>query len=1032
MRLRAILLLAFPLLFITVAALAQEQTSPDATEQQALEALRSADQAFDNAKFSIAVPLYEQACRLFELLQSKQRLADTSLKLAETLDRLGRIDMAIEWANRALALHRELGDQPGTGLDVSEIALLQALKGNLREAQTLCGEALNIQEKTGNKRGMVEAKFAQGLIEYFKGEFEKSLEVLRECLRISEEIGLKEGITKSLNGIGMLQTSMGNLDEARPVLERALEIAVQENQTERIAQIRLNLGRVYWRQGDFSMALKQYNESLQIAEASGNVRGININLNNMALVYMDQGAYADALRAHERSLKICRETGDKRAMGISLENIGSLYLKIGNPGRALEYLNQGLELSLEFGNKHAIGSTRNNIGVAYAMEGNSQAALDCHTKALGVFEEIKDKRGIVTSHYYIGINQMELGHFSLALEHQQKALEIAKEMMDRKWLAMTLSSFGTIYYRTAEWAKATEYLDESIRISQESGFSETLWSSLHTLGLVQKSEGNTDLAIQSLKAAVDVIEDVRHNLQLEEEKASFLGNKLQIYSDLIGLLAQSNNPREAFEYAEGSRARAFLDVLAEAGIDPNGNLDPDLAKRKRTVESRYADIQKNLRSIQDKGNSDSQAGVIRKLENERQVLEEQYSNLSREIRAKNPEYADLAYPRPMKSGQVQAMLEAGSILLEYSLGKEKSYLFLVTGDSVEAVPLAGESRIAPLVQEFRKLILKPEPAWESVEGSRTKLIKSARGLYSLLIQPAEPMLQNKKRLIVVPDGVLNYLPFEALIRNRGSEKITDFSRLPYLMTQYELYYAPSATVLSTIRARAEKAQQPGRKDFIAFADPDYGVKSDALSPENDIYRMAEALGSLSSLPNTRREVEEIAKLFPRSSVTEFLGKAASEKNVKGSRLDEYRYVHFAAHGLIREDEPQYSSLVLSFNHAEKEDGLLMMREIFDLKLNADLVVLSACKTGLGQQIQGEGVRGLSRAFIYAGTPSVLVSLWNVSDRSTADFMGLVYRNLERAKMNKAAAVRQARLDLMRIRQYSHPFYWAPFVLIGNP
>jgi CHAT domain-containing protein len=370
-------------------------------------------------------------------------------------------------------------------------------------------------------------------------------------------------------------------------------------------------------------------------------------------------------------------------------------------------------------------------------------------------------------------------------------------------------------------------------------------------------------------------------------------------------------------------------------------------------------------------------------------------------------------------------LDERSILLEYFVGKSASYMFAVTHDQAQVYELSNEKTLSSLITQIRDVLQKPDLAFQLSEKSHTKFVNLAFDLHQKLFKPIQSLAQGKSRIIISPDGPLHYLPFEVLLSDNVSARSPNFAHLPYLARDFEIRYVPSVSVFSLFAQRDLNGQEIQHKQLLAFADPAFGKGSQASSS------IREWVGTLGALPYTRPEVQGIASLYPSDQTNVFIGSQATEKNLKSLDLQQYKYIHFASHGLIDEQKPQFSALILSPDAKNEEDGFLTAREVFDLKLNADLVVLSACKTGLGKRIRGEGVTGLSRAFLCAGAPSVLVSLWNVYDHSTAEFMKDFYQSLEEQKMNKADALREARLKMMKTSKYSHPYYWAPFVLIGN-
>jgi CHAT domain-containing protein len=348
------------------------------------------------------------------------------------------------------------------------------------------------------------------------------------------------------------------------------------------------------------------------------------------------------------------------------------------------------------------------------------------------------------------------------------------------------------------------------------------------------------------------------------------------------------------------------------------------------------------------------------------------------------------------------------------------------------VRLPAESVLHERVQALRAAVARPQ---------RLRLanyVVQAEALYRDLIAPVGAWLAGKSALVIVPDGILHYLPFEVLLPpDRRRAAALDVAQLPYLVREYTISYAPSASVLAGLPAERDRGETPSRA-LLAVADPIY-----AAPEAKDLGLLALSLrralgessaGRLPRLAESRREVERIAALYAKPETRLLLGEEAREERLKGSKeLRHYRILHFAVHTVLNEARPRYSGLVLSAPAAaSEEDGLLQVDEIFNLKLQADLVVLSACESGLGKTVHGEGIVGLARAFFYAGTSALVVSLWKVADHSTAELMARFYRYLQDPRRDKAAALRAAQLDLIRAGRFAHPYYWAPFVLLGRP
>ncbi|MCI0617515.1 CHAT domain-containing protein, partial [bacterium] len=484
-----------------------------------------------------------------------------------------------------------------------------------------------------------------------------------------------------------------------------------------------------------------------------------------------------------------------------------------------------------------------------------------------------------------------------------------------------------------------------------------------------------------------------------------------VYEDLVQELVSAQQFSEAFDFAQRAKSRSFLDMLTEARIDPDANLDPQLKQKKKTLLAELGNIQKSIES--EYQNEKLDQNKINLLSTERTEMEIEYTNLILDIRKQNPRYADLEHPQPMSFQQAQKLLNDATILLEYFIGESHSFLFSITNDNFNAYNLPGNQKLTGQVLKIRESLQNPTNRhYQNISNI----------LYSELVKPAEDQLNGKSRILVAPDGALNYLPFETLIAN--NDNIDSRSPIPFLALNFEIHYVPSISVLKALR---EKTTSTNQKQLIAFANP----LLTGVNTKQDRAIVRDWVGTLGPLPNAKREVEEIAKLYSSDDVSIFVGQNASEQNVKTMKLDQYRKIHFASHGLIDEQKPEFSALVLSSDQKSEEDGLLTMREVFDLKLNADVVVLSACKTGLGENIRGEGVSGLSRAFLVAGASAVLVSLWDVYDRTTANFMKALYQKMEQNHMSKTEALKQVRTEMILNSKSTHPYYWAPFILIGE-
>jgi CHAT domain-containing protein len=540
---------------------------------------------------------------------------------------------------------------------------------------------------------------------------------------------------------------------------------------------------------------------------------------------------------------------------------------------------------------------------------------------------------------------------------------------------------------------------------------------------------------------------------------------------------------EALSVVERGRSRSLLDLLNESGAEITEGVPADLLQKKRDIQNRQEEIAGQLTGV-NLGVKPTKS--VEQLEAELNQLQNDYDDVENQIRSASPRYAALTAPKPLTLEDIrQQVLDDQTALLEYKLGEERSYLFAVTRAGFTLSRLPARAEIEKQAVALREQII---PASErrsitamvsdaNAQAQRGLMVAGATAgspaavnafaqasnvLYKSCVEPAAALFK-QSRLLIVADGALNYVPFHALVTTAPAAG-ADFSTLPYLLKTNETLFAPSASVVAAIRQ--QRGASPQGTGMLIVADPVFdasdararGAKPPtAQQPEGDAARglsfdsavedvsesepvspgaAAETKrGVLVRLVGTRTEAQQIAKLADTSGqkADVWLDLQANESNVEGRDLRQYRFLHFATHGLLNTERPQFTGIVLSLvGNKPGTDGFLRTDEVFNLRLGSPLVMLSACETGLGKEKRGEGVMGLARAFMYAGAPAVGVSLWSVADKSTADLMADFYKSLlAGADKSPTAAMRTARLDMINGKHYSAPFYWAPFVLVGD-
>ncbi|HVS20427.1 MAG TPA: CHAT domain-containing protein, partial [Pyrinomonadaceae bacterium] len=685
-------------------------------------------------------------------------------------------------------------------------------------------------------------------------------------------------------------------------------------------------------------------------------------------------------------------------------------------------------------------------------------------------------------------------HFQNALEAGSGALPVvAKLGQTRRFRAAARTSLGDVALRQARYKDAAKLFTDAATGAQKDNRLDLVWPAKRGLGrslwlqAAQEKDSKAgklrEDALAAYRDALKTIETIRAgSLRADESRTTFLATTKDVYDEASSALAEMallssssggsligkalDYAAESFKVSEAGRARSLLDMLGEVNAQITEGVPPDLLKRKQDNLDRQQAIAEQLTGISLSGDRKEKPS---KLEDQLDQLQTEFDDIENQIRTASPRYAALTAAQPLALADVQqTVLDDNTILLEYSLGTDSSYLFAVTRAGVSLFKLPARPEVDKLATDFRAQLIPPklqrrivgiDVAADQARGlglvqgpseNLNAFVAASNALYKAVVEPASSLIADK-RLLVVADGALNYVPFEALVKTADG---SDYASLSYLVKTNEIVYAPSASVIAAIRQQGSK---PSGKNLLVVADPVFSPTDPRLkggaatqtsgearglglgleSAVSDVAGPSEPAGGLqlARLPGTRVEAEEIAKIARAAGRQPDLWTDlnASEDNLRSRDVTNYRVVHIATHGLLNAERPQFTGVVLSLVGNKSSDGFLRTDEIFNLRMGAPLVMLSACETGLGKEKRGEGVIGLTRAFMYAGAPTVGVSLWSVADKSTAELMADFYqRLLNTSKPSSASsAMRDAQLAMISGKKYSAPFYWAPFVLVGE-
>jgi CHAT domain-containing protein/Tfp pilus assembly protein PilF len=936
-------------------------------------------------------------------------------------------------------------------------------------------EALELYRRATDRNGEAQTLNNIGEVYESLGETQKALEKYNEALPLRRTAGDRKGEAVTLFNIGSVLDSLADKQKALERYNEALPISRAVGDRWMEAEILNNIGAAYWMMGENKKALEKYNESLPFYQAVGDRSGEANALNNIAVVYGSLGELQKVLEKFNETLPIFRAEGARGKEAIALANLGVAYGLLGETQKGLEKLNEALLIWRARGDRWGETIALSCLGDVYESVGEKQRALERYNEALLISRALDDRVGQANTLNSIGKVYWLMGEKQKALDCYNEALPISRAADDRRTEAATLHNIGVVYDAPGETQKALEKFTEALLISRDTGDRNREAAILLGIARAEQKRGNLTQALQTVEQAVGIIESLRTSITGQELRASYLASRHEFFESYIDVLMRMHkrNPDAAFDalalaVSERARARSLLELLKEARADIRQGVDSSLLERERSLRqllNAKAAAQVNLLS---RKHTPAQADAAAK---EIAAITAEYDELQRKIRASSPRYAALTQPQPLNLTEIQQQaLDPQTILLEYSLGENASYLFVVSQTSLSSYQLPERIEIEAATRRVYELLTAPQPQPGDTEAKYQARVKEARANYwpqakvlsQMLLGPVASQL-GKKRLAIVADGVLQYIPFAALPapspgnddgRNSGAEPQP-------LFVEHEIVSLPSASTLATLR-RETAGRKPAPKSLAVLADPVFtdddtrvsrnvekaGAKEKTRSADSDEINIGSlqmtrsgretgvigAEGAFGRLLSTRREAAAILALVPERERMQALDFEASRTTALRPELGEYRIVHFATHGLLNNVHPELSGLVLSLvdEGGKQRDGFLRLQDIYNLKLSAELVALSACQTGLGKEIKGEGLIGLTRGFMYAGAPRIVASLWKVDDRATSELMKQFYQGmLGPQALRPAGALRQAQLSIWKQKQWREPYYWAAFVLQGE-
>jgi CHAT domain-containing protein len=947
---------------------------------------------------------------------------------------------------------------------------IYAILGRNQEAIKYYDQLLGVSRKLPDRRWEIEAYNDLSSINIDLGNKQLIFDYSKRAQMLSKETGILSGEAVALNNIGACYSYvLGDREKSLEFFTEALKLSQTGRDFREQALSITNLGHAYMGLGDVRKALSHFNRALPYWQSVGDHRQEALVLTAIGLAHSSLGEMFEALSNHNRAIQLLQTIGDRIGEAVAFNGTAYVYNVLGEPLKALNLHSKALVLYRAAARRAGEAVTLGAIGQIYQLLGHNQKALECHYQKLAISRAIENRRAEAYTLRDIGVVFDSLGEKSKALQYYNQALLLSRNLHDPRGEAYSLVGIGSVYDILGDKQKALDLYRQSLALMRSAEDRAGEMQTLHKMVRVELGLGDLAEASKHGTTLLGLVEALRNTVANREFRISYFASVHQHYELQIDVLMSlhKQNPSAGFnaaalEISERARGRSLLDMLNEAGADIRQGVDPALLQQERDLQqllNSKAERQTRMLSL---NHTEEQVEGTKK---EIGDLTVQYEEVLARIRSSSPRYAALTQPHTLTLSEIQQdLLDDNTICLEYSLGDERSYLWAVTPTSVKTFQLPGRAKIEEATRLYRAMIsFGDTPKLQSVQHSRisresakSQLSQAAADLSRMLLEPIAPEL-GRKRLLIIADGALHYVPFAAL-PDPGGNKQGDSSEQPVIV-DHEVVNLPSLSVLAALRREIE-GRTSASKSLAVLADPVFeaddprlGLKHirragnpntmSARSQANQTEQALRSLGveetvseklRLQRLPFAGWEAMAITNLIPRAQCKLALGLEASISTATSAELSEYRIVHFATHALVYGVHPQLYGIVLSLvdEQGHSQDGFLRLNEIYNLKLRAELVVLSACQTALGKEINGEGLVGLTRGFMYAGAPRIVATLWKVDDRASAELMKSFYDGMfGKQGLSPAAALQAAQVAMWKNPRWKSPFYWAAFLLQGE-
>lgn len=905
--------------------------------------------------------------------------------------------------------------------------LIVAGDSNRLQARASYGLALEVASMLDSRPLLGATYYKRGWYEFGQGKIDAAIENYLKSKRIFEAAGLKRDLIYVLADLGSLYIYASDYKAANQYSEDSLKLAREVEGTEvkagawpdeyGIGTALSNLGNISRYEAAYDKAIDYFQQSLAAYRKINSDGRHNLeildDLADIGRTYNSRGDYLRALTYLNQAMDLAKTRYPDRVASIC-NSLGILYTNERDYAKAIEFFQTGLKLAIENQDRFRQADMLLNTGVAYEFQQDYSSALKNFDAALELANQINYSELLIPIYEGKGVVLKGQGRHREALDSFGAGLQVAREKHDQIRTAELLWREAEVHLANNNVSRSIQDASEAIALANKSSLMNVRYLALSILGKAYRASGDNDSAMRTFTMATEQIEEMRNHVAgLENERQLFFEDKIVPYHEMVDVLLSQNKDasnQQALFVAESAKARVLLDVFSAGRIDLARVMSDREKEEERKLNQRIVDLNNEIR--RENGKAKPEDSILKGLDEQLKLARTQYETFQNSLYAAHPELrTNGAQVSRATLSDMNNLLTPSTAFLEYVVTESKTYLMVLTKSDGATVPFLHAYPIAVTSKDLDKRIR----GFRDEITTQSAIADDSRNLYDLLLRPVEQQLKGKTSLCIIPDATLWDLPFQSLQPKAGH----------YLLEDYVISYAPSLSVLKEMTVQKREGASAA---LVAFGNPT--MPNEIAANMRTTYR-GENFGPL---PEAEIEVNALKTIWENPSTHVFVGTNAS-KRVFRQEASKYKIIHLATHGILDDASPMYSRLIMArAENDPTDDGLLEAREIMQLDLHADLVVLSACQTARGRIGAGEGMVGMSWAFFVAGVPSMLASQWKVNSAGTSKLMVDFHRRLKAQSTpseTKATALQQASLDLMKDPRYRHPYFWAGFVLLGK-